>query len=1133
MSAAQEVRQRLVQALEACLIGPYNLDDTESRETLGVPPSRWYMAGFLAPEGAAQEADADPAADEELGAGVDETEDESAGDEPEPKQRKRIPASIGLSVLLPPGGGKTDAIEARVRYADYVREPGSDSREGDSAEGARERSRYVWTRIPRTPSPIRVPLDPELLAAGVEVPDSDGVILIGQIGSADVKGLPKGTRALALFLVNRRQPSTVKGRADEAFLFQASLELHHDGGFVARADRRGEDSPEWDDKVADLNFRNHTEYAVGHGVAGEVPPGQDPVQVVRTTWVPVSEVRRVATHSEPGVAVGMEALAEIESASAAVAALAPLTEAYGGWIEEQAALDVGSREREETRDALLDRARSARKSIDAGIALLEEDPEVFEAFRLANLAMAMAARRRNPERYADGTVPEWRLFQLAFVLLNLVGVADGQSPERQRAELIFFPTGGGKTEAYLGVIAFALVLRRLRGRGRPDGGYGVAVLLRYTLRLLTLDQLGRAATLICALESLRADDPSRLGDVRFSVGLWVGQSATANTISEVSRKIDAYRDRGGPSPFPLTHCPWCNHELGPETLVKDDAKRPASVLVSCGNFRCDFATSRNPDGLPVLFVDEQVYRELPPFVVATVDKFAMLPWRGETGMLFGRVVARDGGKFYGPLDREPKSSEALPNGLRPPELIVQDELHLISGPLGTMVGLYETAIDMLCTFREGERTERPKIIAATATVRRAREQINTLFKRRDTRIFPPPGVDESETFFARVDRDSPGRLYAGVAAASTSLKQILIRTYEVLLLAAERCKSEFGPEAADPYMTLVGYFNSLRELGGMRRCVEDDIRTAGDKRAGKLPQGESQHRWLAKRNLGREPVELTSRETTAKITTARSRLADPHGDDGSVDVLLASNMISVGVDIDRLGLMVVAGQPKTTSEYIQASSRVGRDAKRPGLVVTCFNLNRPRDRSHYERFDASHQSFYRFVEAMSLTPFSGPALDRGLAGTLVAMTRLDTLELTPPDAAIEIEERRAVGERAVDRLRARAAACASENRGDELGDAVGKRGRGLLDAWQQLAVAVVEGAGTLAYSRYDKAKSNKHLLRPPIGETLDDDPGGDEGKFVAPTSMRDVEPSVHLWLKKRRLGTKADSAQPGAGKRRG
>lgn len=796
------------------------------------------------------------------------------------------------------------------------------------------------------------------------------------------------------------------------------------------------------------------------------------------------------------------------------------------WLAQQQAIEVDSGPRDKTRELLVKQARRAQARIRAGIERLASDAEVLDAFRLANQAMADSALRRSPERYEGGSRPTWRLFQLAFVLLNIDGVAEPGHDDRDNVELIFFPTGGGKTEAYLGVIAFALLLRRIRGQGRDDKGLGVAVLLRYTLRLLTLDQLQRAATLVCALEMMRGEQPALLGEERLAAGLWVGRSATANTMEQVRRLIIEYKNSPSataPSPFPLTNCPWCGQLLGKDCLtLKPGPTKPEYVVVGCTNFRCDFTARRNPEGLPVLFVDEQIYRELPAFLVATVDKFAMLPWRGETGMLFGRAAARRESRFFGPLDSVPKGATPLAQGLLPPELIVQDELHLISGPLGTMVGLYETAIEYLSTRTDAAgKPMRPKVIASTATVRRAREQIRALFARREMALFPPPGVDDSETWFAQVDPESPGRLYVGVAAQGRAMKKILLQSYVALLTGAQRQydPKRKGDQPGDAYMTVAGYFNSLRELGGMRRLVEDEVRTRAARVEDKTPIDHAgPHPHLANRAVQAEPVELTSRESTGKIKAAKDRLAKPHADKEHVDVLLASNMISVGVDIDRLGLMVVAGQPKTTSEYIQASSRVGR--QHPGLVVTCLNLAKPRDRSHYERFVAYHESFYRFVEATSLTPFSGPALERGLVGTLVAMTRLADAAMTPAGAAMRIGEHRQLGERAVELLAERAGLHhhMDEEERSRLVEQLRDRGQKLLDDWETIVTSARDsGAAKRSYSRFDRERSaGNPLLYLVTDEEPPDSPR--EAKFAAPTSMRDVEESVHLWLERGALG---------------
>jgi Helicase conserved C-terminal domain len=1105
MATSEGARDGLVRALEADLVGPFHPEDFEGArdEVLELPPSRWYLTGFLAPERDRETIDA--TADDELGAGPDEDDDDASPQEPEPKQRKRYPASMGMSVLLPAAADRGDAIRATVRFAEYVPE----AREVPG----RSRPRTVWRRSARGPFTVDVPLDAKALERGVDVPDAPGVSLKGKLEKAEAPGLPERTRALSLFVVNERSIEDANQR-DAAYMFQVELELDYTRGFVPRPNRRGE-TGDWDDRVAELQFRDRFEWAVGHGVSVTVGD-ERPVRRVRTTWLPRSEVRRVVPRPAGTVVTSMEQLAELADGAAARARLEPLVSEYSRWIEDQARVELDGAARRETRDELVRRARRACARIRSGIQRLASDEQCLTAFRLANRAMADAALRRSPERYSEARRPEWRLFQLAFVLMNLDGLADEAHADREAVDLIFFPTGGGKTEAYLGVIAFTLLLRRLQGRERADRGLGVAVLLRYTLRLLTLDQLSRAATLLCALEMLRRGHPE-LREDRFAVGLWVGRTATANTLEQVRREILEYKNstsKTGSSPFPLVSCPWCNTPLGPDslTLVPSPTKAEA-VVAACTNFRCEFAARNDPAGLPVLFVDEQIYKELPAFLVATVDKFAMLPWRGETAKLFGSVASRAGSRFFGHGEKTPKDIAKLPDGLRPPELIVQDELHLISGPLGTMVGLYETAIDYLSTrARDDGRKVRPKIIASTATVRRAGAQIRALFGRADTGLFPPPGVNESDTWFAKLDPASPGRLYVGVAAQGRALKAILLRAYVTLLAAAQK-QYAAAPEAADPYMTLAGYFNSLRELGGMRRLVEDEVRTRCLKIEDRRPLDHTgAHPWFAKRSVQNEPVELTSREHTNKIKDAKDRLAKPQADKAHVDVLLASNMISVGVDIDRLGLMVVGGQPKTTSEYIQASSRVGRQY--PGLVVTCFNVGKPRDRSHYERFAAYHESFYRFVEATSVTPFSGPALERGLAATLVAMARLSEPELTPSLGAMRIGDHRDAGERAVQDIANRGAAHddMDSEEAERTLDELRRRGAKLVENWESIMRrARQEAAGTRCYSRFDKDKQGPGLL---YMVTDDDkpDPNTEEARFAAPTSMRDVEPSVHLWL---------------------
>ena len=1117
MSTDTAPRDHLVRALYADLVGPYQLDEDAivEQELLELPPSRHYLTGFLSPE--VERAPEEVAEDDPLAIGDDDNEEETSGSpQEEPKGRNLWPASVGMSVLLPP---EAKSVQVAVRFAEYFVE--------NVKQSDKKRPQPRWRRKPRQTIEVTVPLDRVELEKGIHLKDTTGLVLEGRLQPVDKsRGLSKGTHALSLFLVNRRRAGE-QGRRDVEFIFQVEMELASEAGIVARPDHTGEGSDDWDSSIADLQFRNSCEFAVGHNIAVEVPPGQNPVRRVKTTWIPSYEVPPVVPHEEDGVCVAMEELAAIKTAEEVRERLARLPEAYGEWITRQRAVDIGDGTRSKTRKELMDRADEVRRRIVGGIELLTENAQCLRAFCLTNQAMATAARRRSPERYSEGKSPKWRLFQLAFVLLNLRGIADGQHAERKQVELIFFPTGGGKTEAYLGVIAFTLVMRRLRQAKKVDGGLGVTVLLRYTLRLLTLDQLGRAATLICALESERRNVPAELGDTRFSVGLWVGRTATANTMAEVSKQVTNYKNGIGESPCPLPVCPWCGKPLASSSLsLLPGRTSPEEVRVGCLDERCEFSCSNNPEGIPVVFVDEQVYRELPNFLIATVDKFAMLPWRGEAGMLFGKVTARDGRRFFGPMDASrPMTGKSLPGGLLPPELIVQDELHLISGPLGTMVGLYETAIDHLCTRNTPEGPIRPKLLAATATVRRAETQIRALYGRKanEVTVFPPPGIDDSETFFAKIDRENPGRRYIGVAAQGRSMKALLLRIYRGLLAAAMKLYDPSLPpnQTADCYMTLVGYFNSLRELGGMRRLVEDEVLSRIKRAEDTRPlNAVGSHLWFKNRTQDFEPVELTSRESTDKIKRSKDRLNKPFTEEQAVDVLLASNMISVGIDIDRLGLMVVAGQPKTTAEYIQASSRVGRQAKWPGLVVTAFNIHKSRDRSHYEHFEAYHRSFYRFVEATSVTPFSGPALDRGFVGALTAMIRFANSALTSGKGAMMLPKYRELANTLVDVIATRGAEqpgldhAASERRRDELK----KVGGNLLDSWEELVTSTADEPRQRRYSRYDRDKTGG---KPLLCTVLDEDRaplGTADERFTAPTSMRDVESAAHFWVVGRRLG---------------
>jgi hypothetical protein len=544
-----------------------------------------------------------------------------------------------------------------------------------------------------------------------------------------------------------------------------------------------------------------------------------------------------------------------------------------------------------------------------------------------------------------------------------------------------------------------------------------------------------------------------------------------------------------------------------------DEDHPSQLRIVCINFECDFARR----GLPIVAVDEPLYRRLPAFLIATVDKFASLPWVGQAGALLGGADRADAKGFYGAA--EPGRATRLATPLPPPDLVIQDELHLISGPLGTMAGLYEAAIEALCVREIDGRAVRPKIVASTATVRRAQDQIQALFARPLTQVFPPPGPDRRDSFFAQTMPASkaPARLYLGIASQGRNPKVMMRKAWLALMGAAERCYRDAGGHGnhenpADPYMTVLGYFNSLRELGGARRILEEEVQNTVKSYGIRKRVGEERGLFQDRKNFS-EVVELTSRVSTDKVADARRRLGVGfHDIKQRVDCAIATNMISVGLDIPRLGLMVVLGQPKTHAEYIQATSRVGRTDEGPGLVVTLLNFHKPRDRSHYERFRHYHETFYRSVEVGSVTPFSARALDRGFAGALVGLARHAQPELTPPQGVERLADVRVALERRLlnDFLeRVRQQPIADEDERAERLRSVQNRVVDLLDSWRKIFEDYRAAGVALQYQKYE-LNQPKPLLR----EVLDTDFESEHHrKFRANRSLRDVEPEVNLFLK--------------------
>lgn len=1117
---SREVRAGLVEALKLDLVGPWAGHALAEEQLPGrTRPSSWYLTGFLIPSGAPEEQRADDDENDDL-----EVIPESAGLAEESYEERRtakkafFPSSMGLSFLV---DADTRSLTAVVRWGDYTKTEIPSEKEDTKTEP-------VWQRHPRE-AVVAIPLHGDRRPVRHDVPDSDGLrlhVVERRIRSAGNGPLRDGTRSVSIFLVNERIPvEEGVGEPDLAYAFQAEIEVRCDRPFVPRPNPRGANTDDWDERVADLHYADTPEYATGHGVAADWEVVNEECFALRTTWIPTAEVAKTATFDAEGAELEMEVLGHLPNGEAARAALQPLVDKYREWIAERSEENHGATPAQrEVAEELLRRAGVAANRIERGIEALARDEQALDAFRVANRAVARALRQRLPDRFRERP-PRWRAFQIAFVLLNLPELVDPHDPHRSFADLLFFPTGGGKTEAYLALAAFAMVLRRLRHP--EDGGRagaGVSVIMRYTLRLLTLDQLSRAAGLVCALELEREENPARYGEWRFEIGLWVGKAATPNVMGHVGDnrpgtaryKVQQYKAKPkySPLPIPLESCPWCREEFSPDSfsLFPDD-DHPTELRIVCTNIECDFTRDRP---LPIVAVDEPLYRRLPAFLVATLDKFAALPWVGAAGALLGGANRYDGDGFYGAAEPGPGQRLSVP--LLPPDLIIQDELHLIAGPLGTMAGLYESAIDSLCEREVGGRTVRPKIVASTATVRQAENQIQALFARGVTQLFPPPGPTRSDSFFARTAQLSrtPGRLYVGVASQGRNAKVLMRRVWLPLMAAAEYAyrgaRDERGEEnPADPYMTVLGYFNSLRELGGARRILEEEVQNTLRSYGSRRRVGDAQRLFRDRKRFS-EILELTSRVPTSQVAEAKRRLETPFSSpSGSVDCAIATNMISVGLDIPRLGLMVVIGQPKASAEYIQATSRVGRDDDRPGLVVTLLNFHKPRDRSHYERFRHYHETFYRSVEAGSVTPFSARALDRGFAGAMVALARHALPELTRPEGVARLDEVRfALSEklRSAFLTRVRNQPIESEEEREERLRSVQNRIGDLLDSWSHVISEYRKEGTSAQYQKYELS-SPKPLLREMLDTGFESE---HHQKFRVNRSLRDVEPEVNLFL---------------------
>lgn len=1197
-------RENLHDVLTRELLGPADGDD----ETLQMTPDSRYLIGRIAPAKVSSDTDSPSAEgaddaestldigddiDAKLSTGVplpsvDETSgdaDEDAAEDAPVKRGLMIPASMGLRFQLPLD---VEHVAVRATWGTYEPEttdkliPGTDRHE---RVFHRKHHDYVRT----------LNVDDLVDGATREIQLENDVVLRVDAQTDHCADASRSRRIIEIALCNDTETPT--HIPVNAWLFQTQLYVEADGRAVflpvydplLDPERSTEDD---ELKRLDLQYRDLLEFAIGRTCSADwtVAAGERQATQVRTTWLPTVETPQTRAGETPGAVTDMRALAEAAQDSYALdAALRPIVDGYSGWLDAKRteAESLPAHLRDTALETIED-AEYVRAQLVDGLGFLHSSEQARECFAFMNTVMAeqrvrsqiAALRITDADLDLDDAAEQvakrgpgahsWRTFQLAFILMQVHGLCEPTYARRSvdnlaRVELLFFPTGGGKTEAYLGLAAFTFAIRRRQGviatpDGPLDGGAGVNVLMRYTLRLLTSQQFQRAAALVCAAELERRNDVERWGDEPFRIGLWVGTNVSPKYIREAAAELKRVNEGHGHrlTVLQVKRCPWCGTAITAGDITVDD--KAGRVHVYCGEEFGDCPFSRHGEvdgGLPILTVDEEIYRLAPAFLIATVDKFARLAREGQAAHLFGYVRTRcarhgyvhpdDGGcngtKRHQSTGDLPAAESRLVARLRPIDLIIQDELHLITGALGTTVGLFELAIDALTSWRWSDgQPVKPLIVASTATVRNAGEQTKSLYGRLPL-LFPPRVLDAADTYFSTevpVSKDNPGRRYVGVSTTGVRITTAEIRVAEVLMAGGQLLLDRLG-EAADPYMTLVGYFNATRELAGMSRYVQDDVQTALAKgrRGIGLPRrvgtayGELNLSELTSRVSGTaitdtlDQMALTfdpALDTTAAREAIRARLAanEPVQKRTSrpFDVVLATSMLQVGVDVTRLGLMLMVGQPKNTAEYIQASSRVGRDAGRPGLVVTLGNWARPRDLAHYEAFRHYHETFYAQVEPLSVTPFSVTSLERGLAGVLVSAIRvLEASQLdglSPERDAWRVNDATASArvKALIDKLVARAVAASP----DPLTEgAVRQRLDAALGLWKkrQQSVSSVENK-TLVYEKIHRTNASDFAPLVRSAENVPSAPDALSGPpFVVANSMREVQPEINILVSPR------------------
>ena len=957
-----EARKKLVEWLRSQLIGP------AGEGAVRMSPLDRYPTGVLHPV----EPDAtgiDPAstigdeAESNLHDEPDEDE-EATHSNPEsealtlarPARRRRYvpPSSVGFSCYVR-GHVRLSITAAAAVYRGT----------GERGERGRFQAReYTRSELPET----------TVTWSGIVLPSERGETLWEGRGGIDIRARPhRDGCILTVTLCNRSElaPDTparerTRHRVSKS-LFEARLECVIESGELVDYPRVDPSLLTAEEQELELQYREQRIYAVGHGAAAnwELWPGH--AARIWSEFMPDAEVPMMTVNIGGDDAVlRLARLAEAPMLDE----LDRFVGGYAGWVAEQERIASGfpSPAEQAAANRISARMNGALDRMRACVQTLRDDRLAAESFRLANRAMLDQMRRADRIAGRD-TEPDdyrWRPFQLAFLLTVMVSAIREDDEFRDVLDLIWFPTGGGKTEAYLGLIAFLIVWRRLK---YPGTGGGTAAFMRYTLRLLTRQQFERAARMVCALELIRRQDPGRLGDGPIDIGIWVGGEISPNRFDQARELVEEIRSGRTEARYRLLleRCSWCGTPLDATYGYRSTEEE---FHFHCVDLDCEFGTDPRP--LPCNVVDEALYEQPPSLLIGTIDKFARVVWEERTGAFFGAGT-----------------------GSRPPELVIQDELHLITGPLGSVAGLYEAGLDTLLV----RRGVRPKYIASTATIRMAREQVRRLYAR-ELAVFPPPGLSHGDSYFARTDRERPGRLYLGYLAPMLDQQHCMAPLAAALLAGPQAVfDGDSDPDdLLDAWWTLVVYHGSLKGVGNSHNAFVTDVRDVGRMLMGELREarrtgatGESEDAtgevdFASGRFRSPRVAQLTSRRTAQDNAETFERLTHSREEDDCLDAVLATNMVSVGLDVARLALMIVNGQPLTTAEYIQASSRVGR-ADVPGLVFANYYRHQARSLSHYETFRPYHESFYRFVEPSSVTPHTWQVRSRALHAALVIAVR--------------------------------------------------------------------------------------------------------------------------------------------------